>query len=119
MDLPDKDEGAPRGRARGRGSRARAARPRQSAHTKKSTDYRYGTHRWKRTRLAVIRRDLGICRIVAGCPTPANVADHITPVYPGMPDSLFFDMRNLRAACRQHNLARGHAATLEASDGVG
>jgi hypothetical protein len=30
-----------------------------------------------------------------------------------MPDALFFDPTNLRAACRDHNLARGFAAKLE------
>jgi hypothetical protein len=35
-----------------------------------------------------------------------------------MPDSLFYDERNLRAACRYHNVARGFAASLE-TRGVG
>jgi integrase len=35
------------------------------------------------------------------------------PVYEGMPDSEFVDPRNLRAACKAHNVARGFAATLE------
>jgi hypothetical protein len=43
----------------------------------------------------------------------ADVADHISPVYPGMPDSEFFSERNLRASCRPHNIARGFAAGLE------
>jgi hypothetical protein len=33
-----------------------------------------------------------------------------------MPDSLFFGEGNLRAGCRPHNIARGHAARLEGSD---
>jgi 5-methylcytosine-specific restriction endonuclease McrA len=50
--------------------------------------------------------------VVAGCSEPANVADHIIPVHPGMPDGLFYGLDNLRAACRDHNLARGFAERL-------
>jgi hypothetical protein len=75
-------------------------------------DRRYGLARWTKVRLRVLVRDAWRCRIVPGCTRPATVADHIEPVYPGMPDSLFFDPRNLRAACRDHNIARGFAATL-------
>jgi 5-methylcytosine-specific restriction endonuclease McrA len=71
------------------------------------TDRRYRTKRWERIRLRVLNRDGWACRVVQGCPKPATVADHVIPVYDGMPDSLFFDPANLRAACRNHNLARG------------
>ena len=75
-------------------------------------DRRYGTRRWKRTRLRVMHRDLWLC-FVPSCEVRASVADHVIPVYPGMPDALFFDERNLRASCRRHNTARGVAARLE------
>ena len=61
----------------------------------------------------MLRRDGWRCRVVPDCPKRATIADHIEPVYPGMPDSLFFDERNLRGACRFHNYARGVAARLE------
>lgn len=76
-------------------------------------DPRYGSRRWQRVRLAVLNRDMWVCRIVPGCPTRASVADHIHPVYEGMPDGMFFGMGNLRGGCRRHNIARGLAASLE------
>jgi 5-methylcytosine-specific restriction endonuclease McrA len=75
-------------------------------------DKRYGTRRWKATRLRVLHRDLWAC-FVPGCGVSASVADHIDPVYPGMPSAWFFDEANLRAACRHHNLRRGHVAQFE------
>lgn len=75
-------------------------------------DRRYGSRRWKATRLRVLHRDLWRC-FVPGCQVTASVADHIIPVYPGMPDALFFDESNLRASCRHHNTARGVAARLD------
>lgn len=72
----------------------------------------YNTKRWQTLRLAVLRRDLYRCW-VAGCQVMANVADHINPVYPGMPDAEFYDPANLRASCKRHNTARGVAARLE------
>jgi 5-methylcytosine-specific restriction endonuclease McrA len=59
-------------------------------------DRRYGSRRWKQTRLRVLHRDLWRC-FVPECPLSASVADHIIAVYPEMPDSLFFDEMNLRA----------------------
>jgi 5-methylcytosine-specific restriction endonuclease McrA len=76
------------------------------------TDKRYGTPRWKRTRLLVLARDLWRCQIAPGCPVTATVADHINPVYEGMPDFEFYGPANLRAACKQHNVRRGVAARL-------
>jgi hypothetical protein len=75
-------------------------------------DRRYGSRRWKQTRLRVLFRDLWRC-FVPGCEVTASVADHIIAVYPEMPDSLFFDEMNLRASCKPHNTARGVAARLE------
>lgn len=71
------------------------------------TDRRYRTKRWQRVRLRVLNRDAWTCRVIQGCPEPASVADHIIPVHDAMPDALFFALSNLRAACRNHNLARG------------
>jgi 5-methylcytosine-specific restriction endonuclease McrA len=73
----------------------------------RTTDRRYHTKRWQRVRLRVLNRDGWICRAAQGCPKPASVADHIIPVYGGMPDDLYFGPGNLRAACRNHHLARG------------
>ena len=87
-------------------------RPSKSIHTK---ERRYGTARWQGLRARVLTRDLGRCRIVKGCLTPATVADHIIPASWGMTDAQFFNIANLRAACRRHNLARGFAAQLEGS----
>jgi 5-methylcytosine-specific restriction endonuclease McrA len=81
--------------------------------TEPRTDPRYGSRRWKAARAAVLRRDLHTCRIVPGCTVKATVADHIQPAFPGMPDSMFYGLGNLRASCRRHNLARGFAASLD------
>ena len=83
----------------------------------KTTDRRYSTHRWTELALRIRRRD-GTC-FVAGCMRAAEVADHIVPVYEGMPDSEFYDPRNLRGACKQHNLDRGRMAAAAARLGVG
>jgi 5-methylcytosine-specific restriction endonuclease McrA len=82
-------------------------------------DKRYNTQRWRRVRRLVLQRDMYRCWI-PGCPRLANQCDHIIPVEPGFPDSLFFGMHNLRASCRPHNTARGVAAKLEreTSEGV-
>jgi len=45
--------------------------------------------------------------VVPGCPKPAQVADHVYPVYAGMPDREFYDERWLRGACYYHNTLRG------------
>jgi 5-methylcytosine-specific restriction endonuclease McrA len=81
-------------------------------------DRRYGLKRWQKLRLRILNRDNWVCRIVVGCTTRATIADHIIPVYPGMPDREFFDPNNLRAACRDHNLARAAAAKLEPAASV-
>ena len=81
-------------------------------------DERYNTQRWRRVRRLVLQRDFYRCW-VARCPRLANQCDHIIPVEPSFPDSLFFGMDNLRT-CRPHNTARGVAAKLEreTSEGV-
>jgi 5-methylcytosine-specific restriction endonuclease McrA len=79
----------------------RSAEPRRWT----ATDRRYSSYRWRKVRELVLRRDRRTCW-AAGCDREANVCDHRTPVYPGMPDSAFFDPAGLRASCRAHNLAR-------------
>jgi 5-methylcytosine-specific restriction endonuclease McrA len=82
---------------------------RANIYTQSRTDPRYGSRRWRKTAQAVLIRDNHVCRIVEGCVVRATVADHIVPTYPGMPNSLFFGMTNLRAGCQGHNKARGMA----------
>lgn len=88
------------------------SRPQPQARTRterhKASDKRYGSRRWKLLAARVRRRD-GLCRIVPGCPKPAQVADHVFPVYEGMPDAEFYDERNLRGGCKGHNTLRGQA----------
>ena len=81
-------------------------------------DRRYGTPRWKRTRRGVLVRDLWRCQVAPGCLVTATVADHIVPVYDGMPDWQFFGMVNLRASCRHHN-RRGHVERFQAETSGG
>jgi hypothetical protein len=93
------------------GEQARADLSPQSVPAR--SDRRYGSRRWRQTAKAVLRRDLYVCRIVEGCPVRASVADHVIPTYPGMPDSLFFGLGNLRAGCQGHNKARGFAPEVK------
>jgi 5-methylcytosine-specific restriction endonuclease McrA len=60
----------------------------------------------------VLRRDNHVCQVVPGCLDEGNVCDHIVPVWPGMPDAMFFDPSNLRASCSRHNTARGGEETM-------
>ena len=90
-------------------------RPRPNS--RRPTDKRYKLKRWTDLRLRVLRRDLWACQLVPGCPWPATVADHIIAVYPGMPDSEFFDPANLQASCREHNLAKGTADRMARING--
>jgi hypothetical protein len=53
------------------------------------------------------------CQVVEGCEGVGDHVDHIRPVYPGMSDAEFYDISNLRAACRRHNLARYYADLLQ------
>lgn len=77
------------------------------------TDPRYRTAAWRRLRLRILARDHHVCRVVPGCTTRATVADHIEPVRRDTPDALFYAPHNLRAACRDHNLARALAPELD------
>ncbi len=72
------------------------------------SDPRYSRARWKALSRRIRKRD-GRCMVVDGCPRGPQVADHIVPVYPGMPDAEFYAPANLRAACYYHNSLRGHA----------
>jgi hypothetical protein len=76
------------------------------------TDRRYHGSKWRRTAQLVTRNGTAGCW-APGCSRLGNVADHVRPVYPGMPDAEFYDRSNLRPSCRRHNLLRGHAAALE------
>ena len=71
-------------------------------------DRRYGSRRWRALAIYVRRRDGERCW-AAGCTRRGNVADHIRRVTPETTDAEFFDERNLRASCVNHNLARGIA----------
>jgi hypothetical protein len=94
----------------GVGEQARA-----SLSPQNRSDRRYGSRRWRQTAKMVLRRDFYVCRIVEGCPIRASVADHVIPTYPGMPDSLFFGLHNLRAGCQGHNKARGFAPEVKSA----
>jgi hypothetical protein len=72
-----------------------------------STDRRYSSYRWRKTRLAVLRRDGYRCW-VRGSPQRGDVCDHIDAVTAATSDAEFYDPRRLRASCRNHNLARGY-----------
>lgn len=84
----------------------------------RATDRRYHGARWRKLREQILRRDGYRCRIVAGCDLRANVADHVTPVYPGMSDAEFFDPANLRAGCWPHNRARAFEAVARRRVGL-
>ena len=81
------------------------------------TDDRYHTARWRKLSAHVLKRDGYRCRIVVGCDVRATVADHVDPVYAGMPDAAFYDEARLRAGCGPHNLWRGLVARQEAREG--
>ena len=93
------------------------ARRETSVRGSRRTDARYHSWRWRKLSARVLKRDGYRCRIVPGCEVRATVADHVDPVYPGMPDAEFFDASRLRAACGPHNLWRGLAARAEAREG--
>lgn len=75
-------------------------------------DRRYGSARWKRTRLLVMRRDGWRCW-VPGCRREATVCDHIDGVTTATTDAQFFDVSRLRCSCRAHNLARGQLGNVD------
>lgn len=68
-------------------------------------DPRYGTPQWKRTRTLVLARDDHRCQIRGPrCRGYATEADHIEAVIDG---GAFWQLTNLRAACRPCNAGRG------------
>jgi 5-methylcytosine-specific restriction protein A len=70
------------------------------------------TVKWKRVRLAILRRDEYRCQIQArGCKQVATTVDHITPRSEG---GAMFDPANLRAACTKCNYGRYHPAKFAA-----
>jgi hypothetical protein len=83
----------------------------EPTYIRQKTDPRYGSSKWRRVRLIVLDRDRH-CYVIS-CPERANIADHINPVYQGMPDREFYALTNLRASCKRHNTARGVAARLQ------
>lgn len=82
--------------------------PAAKARRWSATDPRYRTYRWRKLRLAVLRRDGYRCW-VRGCPITGNVCDHIDAVSSTTTDAEFFDPTRLRASCRPHNIARAYA----------
>jgi hypothetical protein len=67
---------------------------------------------WQRLRRVVLERDGHVCRIQGpNCTTVATQVDHITPVELG---GAWFDLDNLRAACRRCNVGAGNQQRLEA-----
>src|SRR4051812_9970880 len=85
--------------------------PRTGGRSRRTED-RYHGYRWTKLARAIRRRD-PVCW-VPGCGRATDAADHITPVYAGMPDAEFYDPANLRGSCQGHNLMRGlDAAKVE------
>jgi 5-methylcytosine-specific restriction protein A len=66
----------------------------------------YSSSAWRRVRAVVLARDNFACQIRGPrCEITARTADHIIPAR--VAPERFFDMTNLRAACRPCNF--GHA----------
>lgn len=86
-------------------------RPRRTPRHPDRSDRRYRSARWLRVRDRVLNRPYGptpYCVLDPdGPPHLATLADHINPVYPGMPDAEFYDEANLQPACNAHNIAKG------------
>ena len=79
---------------------------------KRRKDRRYGTRRWRWYSDHVLGKSKHqrLPRYECwrpGCHRTATVADHIRPVYPGMPDHEFYSLANLRPSCDPCNRARG------------
>ena len=81
------------------------------------TERRYQVKRWRMLRLDVLRRDLWVCQVVPGCPVPAQVVDHISPVYEGMPDWEFFDFPPTWGSVQAPQPAEGPCRPLPAGSG--
>ena len=81
----------------------------QHVPTAAGHDPRYDTLEWRRLRLVVIDRDLGLCQMRGpNCTRFATAVDHIIPVADG---GMFWQTSNLRAACRTCNSAAGAELT--------
>lgn len=76
------------------------------------TDRRYGTARWRKVRLSVLRRDRFACWFL-DCPKTADVADHVDRVTPETTDGQFYNPVRIRASCRRHNLQRTLVAIFD------
>ena len=64
----------------------------------------YDTHRWRQIRPVVLQRDEHQCQIrLPGCKIHANEVDHIIDWRHG---GAWFDIANLRAACKACNIAQ-------------
>ena len=69
------------------------------------SDRRYGSLRWKKLRVAVLRRDGYQCQIRgANCRGAANTVNHRLAVSEG---GAFFDPENLEASCAACNFSGG------------
>ena len=68
-------------------------------------DKRYSGSLWRRIRAEVLARDGGVCQMrETGCLIKADTVDHIVPVAQG---GAFYDLGNLRAACKKCNYGAG------------
>lgn len=69
--------------------------------------------KWNRVRAVVLERDGGTCQIRSNCDgAPATEVDHVTPWRDG---GAWFELENLRAACKACNISR--AAKQKHRDG--
>ena len=82
--------------------------PRQGHHLRPLTpvsDRRYGSPRWKKLRLGILRRDNYQCQIRGpNCRGTANTVNHRLAVSEG---GAFFDPENLEASCGACNFSGG------------
>jgi len=70
--------------------------------------------RWRKVRAAILERDGFVCRIGgAHCTRTATEVDHIVAIRDG---GEILDPSNLRAACKQCNVARANAQRAALAD---
>jgi 5-methylcytosine-specific restriction endonuclease McrA len=68
-------------------------------------DPRYNTTAWRKVRLLVLDRDRGLCQMHGRkCTRYATQVDHVVAIEDG---GAFYDVANLRAACRTCNAGAG------------